>query len=55
MVDALTEESDEGRGLAAKSIGELPNKLRSGDVRMGKPCRVNLGNHALVHEAYLGK
>ena len=36
-VDALAPEADEGRGMAAKSHGELPTKLRSVDVRMGKP------------------
>ena len=41
MVDALTEEGDEGRGLAAKSFGEVPSNLRSGNVRMGKPHHVN--------------
>jgi hypothetical protein len=41
VVDALTEEGDEGRGLAAISFGELLCKLRSGDFRMGKPHRTN--------------
>ena len=36
MVDALTEEGDEGRGLAAIRFGEVPSNLRSGDVRMRK-------------------
>ena len=27
--------------MAAKSLGELPIKLRSGDFRMGKPTRGN--------------
>ena len=44
MVDALTEEGDEGRGLAAKSFGEVLSNLRSGDVRMGQPYRANLDN-----------
>ena len=35
MVDALGYEGDEGRGVTAKSLGELSSKLRSGDVRMG--------------------
>ena len=41
MEDALTEEGDEGRGLAAISVGEMPNNLRSDDFRMGKPPRAN--------------
>ena len=28
---------DEGRGITAISFGELLNRLRSGDFRMGKP------------------
>ena len=44
MVDALTEEGDEGRGVAAICFGEVLNNLRSGDLRMGKPCQVNLDN-----------
>ena len=43
-MDALTEEGDEGRGLAAISFGEVPCNLRSGDFRMGQPYRVNLDN-----------
>ena len=31
MVDALAQRSDERRGMAAISLGELPSKLRSGD------------------------
>ena len=34
-VDALTEEGDEGRSLAAIRFGEVPSNLRSGDFRMG--------------------
>lgn len=37
MVDALTQHGDEGRGIAAKSLGEVLSNLRSGNVRMGKP------------------
>ncbi len=42
MVDALTQHGDEGRGVAAKSLGEVLSNLRSGNVRMGKPHRVSL-------------
>ena len=41
MVDALTEEGDEGRGLAAIRFGEVLSNLRSGDLRMGQPYMVN--------------
>ena len=41
MVDALTSSSDEGRGVAAISFGEVLSNLRSGDVRMGKPASAN--------------
>ena len=44
MVDALTEKSDEGRGVAAICFGEVLSNLRSGDFRMGKPYQVNLDN-----------
>ena len=44
MVDALTEEGDEGRGLAAIRFGEVLSNLRSGDFRMGQPYRVTLDN-----------
>ena len=37
MVDALTLEDEEGRGVTAISLGEVCSDLRSGDVRMGKP------------------
>ena len=30
-------EGDEGRGVPAKSLGEVVSNLRSGGVRMGKP------------------
>ena len=40
-MDALTEEGDEGRGLAAISFGEVPSNLRSGDFRMGQPVEAN--------------
>ena len=46
-MDALTEEGDEGRGLAAISFGELPSKLRSGGFRMGQPYRMNFDNFPL--------
>jgi len=41
VVDALTLESDEGRSLSAKSFGELTSKLRSENIRMGKPHASN--------------
>ena len=41
-MDALTEEGDEGRSLAAIRFGEVPSNLRSGDFRIGQPSRVNL-------------
>ena len=44
MVDALTEEGDEGRGVAAICFGEVLSNLRSGDFRMGQPYRVTLDN-----------
>ena len=37
MVDALVSRSDEGRVMAAISFGEVPNNLRPGNFRMGKP------------------
>jgi hypothetical protein len=36
MVDALTLEGDEGRGVTAISLGEVCSNLRSGDFRMRK-------------------
>ena len=51
MVDALTLNSDEGRGVAAISLGEVPSNLRSGNVRMGKPCRVNLDSSDFKSES----
>ena len=47
MVDALTEKSDEGRGVATICFGEVLSNLRSGDLRMGKPCRVKLDNSSI--------
>ncbi len=44
MVDALEVGGDEGRGVAAISLGELLSKLWSGDFRMWKHYRVNRGN-----------
>ena len=41
MVDALTEEGDEGRGLSAICFGEVISNLRSGDFRMGQPYMAN--------------
>jgi len=41
MVDALTSDGDEGRGVAAISFGEVPSNLWSGDFRMGKPNIIN--------------
>ena len=44
MVDALGYKGDEGRGVPAKSLGEVVSNLRPGNVRMGKPnlqkCRL---------------
>ena len=37
MVDALGEGGDEGRGVAAISLGKVSHNLRSEDFRMGKP------------------
>ena len=48
MVDALTPKGDEGRSVAAISFGEVPSNLWSGDVRMGKPRRVNLYDPAVI-------
>ncbi len=36
-MDALALRGDKGRDMAAKSLGESPNRLRPGDFRMGKP------------------
>jgi len=47
MVDALASCGDEGRGVAAKSFGEVLSNLRSGDVRMGKPSVANRQNLGL--------
>ena len=40
-MDALTPHGDEGRGVAAISVGEVRSNLRSGDFRMGKPNAAN--------------
>ena len=47
MVDALTEEGDEGRGVAAICFGEVLSNLRSGDFRMGKPYQANPDNSSI--------
>ena len=47
MVDALTEKSDEGRGVATICFGEVLSNLRSGDLRMGKPCQINFDNSSI--------
>ena len=44
MVDALTEEGDEGRGVAAICFEEVLNNLRSGDLRMGQPYQAKPDN-----------
>jgi len=44
MVDALASSGDEGRGVAAISLGEVPSNLWSGDFRMGKPSVINSQN-----------
>ena len=46
-MDALTEEGDEGRGIAAICFGEVRSNLRSGGFRMGQPLKVNLSNFSL--------
>lgn len=43
MVDASIPKGDEGRGVSAKSLGEVASNLRSVDIRMGKPSLVNPG------------
>ena len=54
MVDALALNGEEGRGMAAKSHGELSNEHWSVDIRMGKPDRkvireeVNAGNWKIL-------
>ena len=53
MVDALTEKSDEGRGVATICFGEVLSNLRSGDFRMGKPYQVNLDNSLVNARAEL--
>jgi hypothetical protein len=47
VVDALTEKSDEGRGVAAICFGEVLSNLRSGDFRMGKPYQAKLDNSSV--------
>ena len=47
MVDALTEKSDEGRGVATICFGEVLSNLRSGDLRMGKPYQTNFDNSSI--------
>ncbi len=42
MVDALALKSDEGRGMAAISFGDVPGNSRSEDFRMGKPLNYKL-------------
>jgi len=41
-VDALAQNGDEGRSVAAIRLGEVRSNLRSGDFRMGQPTAVNL-------------
>jgi len=41
MADALTLNGEEGRGVAAISLGEVRSNLWSGNVRMGKPSAAN--------------
>jgi hypothetical protein len=41
-VNALALGGDEGRVVAAISLGEPPDRLRSGDVRMGKPTSLEV-------------
>ena len=42
MVDALTPNSDERRGMAAILFGEVPSNLWSGGLWMGKPVSLEL-------------
>jgi len=42
MVDALTQNGDEGRSVTAISFGEVCSNLWSGDLPMGKPDIANL-------------
>jgi len=55
MVDALGAGGDEGRGVAAISLGELLSKLWSGDFRMWKHNEANLHYPDVSREANLGK
>jgi len=41
MVDALTQNGDERRSMAAISFGEVPSNLRSGNLWMGKPSNIS--------------
>ena len=50
----MTPNGDEGRSVAAISFGEVCSNPRSGDFRMGKPCRANLGNPAFGGERTRG-
>lgn len=45
-MDALTQSSDEGRGITAISDGEVYNNLRPVDLRMRKLCMINSYNFA---------
>ena len=42
-MDASIPKGDEGRGVSAKSLGEVASNLRSVDIRMGKPSLANPG------------
>lgn len=55
MVDALAPKSDEGRGVAAISFGEVCSNLWPGDFRMGEPRQVNPDDFAVKQGANLGK
>lgn len=41
---------DEGRGMAAISLGELPYKLRPEDFRIGKPDHLVVRKEAIPRE-----
>ncbi len=55
MVDALTQDGDEGRGVAAISFGEVPSNPWSEDFRMGKPNRVNRDYSDITSESIPGE
>ncbi len=55
MVDALTLKGDEGRSTSAKSFGELTSKLRSENIRMGKPLVLRTRSVECSADAHLGK